>query len=189
MHAEKDVKCIVLGDGEVGKCCMLMSYTQNKFPDDYAPTVFDNYESLQVVDGKTVHLQLWDVAGQEEYDRLRSLSFPDTEVFLICFSISDPASFQNVEVKWIPLIKDFIEGVPIVLVGTKADLRESPPEYVKLVQKEDAEQMVKRLGLTAYVECSAKTQNLSEVFETTARLALQYDHPKETKESGCCTIF
>ncbi|KAH7825410.1 Rac2a, Rho family GTPase [Monocercomonoides exilis] len=190
MSAVTDVKCVVIGDGAVGKTCMLMSYTQNKFPDDYIATVFDNYESLQVVDGKTVHLQLWDTAGQEEYDRLRSLSFPDTEVFLICFSISDPASFQNIEVKWIPEIKEFIKGVPVILVGTKADFREAPPEGVKLVQKEDAEQMVKRLGLTAYVECSARTQqNLSAVFETAARSVLQKNQPQEAKKSGCCTVL
>jgi GTPase SAR1 family protein len=136
---------------------MLMSYTQNTFPDNYIATVFDNYESLQVVDGKTIHLQLWDTAGQEEYDRLRSLSFPDTEVFLVCFSISDPTSFQNIENKvrfkatssshiftslffvtsqWIPEVKEFMKTAPVILVGTKADFRDTPPEGVQLVTKE-----------------------------------------------------
>ncbi|KAH7814821.1 Rac2d, Rho family GTPase [Monocercomonoides exilis] len=190
MSSVIDVKCVAIGDNDVGKFSMLASYTQNKFTDGYIPTLFDNFESIQVVDGKTIHLQLWNTAAHEDFKRSRYISYPDTEVFLICFSISDPVSFQNVEEKWIPEIKDYIEGVPIVLVGTKADLRESPPEFVKLVPKEDAEQMVKRLGFSAYVECSAKTQkNLSEVFETAARLAIQKYYPKETKESGCCTIF
>ncbi|KAH7826604.1 Rac2f, Rho family GTPase [Monocercomonoides exilis] len=190
MSAVTDVKCVVIGDGAVGKTCMLMSYTQNKFPDDYISTVFDNYESLQVVDGKTVHLQLWDTAGQEEFDRLRSLSFPDTEVFLICFSISDPASFQNIEVKWLPEIREFIIGVPVILVGTKGDFRDAPPKGIQLVQKADAEQMVKRLGLTAYVECSARTQvNLSTVFEMAARSVISKNIQPEARKSGCCTVL
>ncbi|KAH7818083.1 Rac2e, Rho family GTPase [Monocercomonoides exilis] len=185
-----NINCVLIGDASSEKTDVLTSYRKLKLPDDYIATVFDYYESQQVVDGKTVHLNFWDSAGKEEYDRLKSLGFPDADVFIIFFSISDPVSFQNVEVKYIPEIKKFIEGIPVIIVGTKADLRESPPEGVKLVQTEDAEQMVERLGLTAYVECSAKAQqNLSKVFELAAHYVLKKNQQQETKKSGKCTIL
>lgn len=65
----------------------------------YVPTVFENYVADVEVDGKHVELALWDTAGQEDYDRLRPLSYPDSHVILICFAVDSPDSLDNVQEK------------------------------------------------------------------------------------------
>lgn len=158
------IKCVVTGDGAVGKTCLLISYTTNAFPGEYIPTVFDNYSAEVNFDGKKISLGLWDTAGQEDYDRLRPLSYPQTDVFLICFSIVGRASYDNVKAKWYPEISHHAPGVPIVLVGTKRDLRDDPDTIAKLAASGQPGPTTPRMGDdlardigAKYVECSAMT--------------------------------
>lgn len=89
-------------------------------------TVFENYVADVVVDGRQVELALWDTAGQEDYDRLRPLSYSDSHVILICFAIDSPDSLDNVETKWITEVLHFCAGLPVLLIGCKKDLRNDP---------------------------------------------------------------
>jgi len=97
---------ISVGDAGVGKTCLLISYTENRFPVDYIPNVFDNFTTEVEVDGHPIKLALLDTAGPEEYSRLRALSYPETDVFLICFSTVALASFENIKTKWWPEVEN-----------------------------------------------------------------------------------
>ncbi|OIW27810.1 ras-domain-containing protein [Coniochaeta ligniaria NRRL 30616] len=167
-------KIVVVGDGGCGKTCLLISYSQGYFPEKYVPTVFENYITYPThpPSGKTVELALWDTAGQEEYDRLRPLSYPETDLIFVCFAIDCPNSLENVMDKWYPEVLHFCPYTPLILVGLKSDLR----------YKKTCIDMLKTQGLTpvtteqglavarkmnaAYMECSSKEMTgVEEIFE------------------------
>ena len=93
----------------LASCALLARRPLNRVPADRAT-------------GKPVNVGLWDTAGQEDYDRLRPLSYPQTDAFVVCFAVISPKSLENTKSKWVPEIKHHCPGVPFILVGTKVDL-------------------------------------------------------------------
>ena len=185
----QSIKAVVVGDGAVGKSCLLISYTTNAFPGEYVPTVFDNYSANVMVDGKPINLGLWDTAGQEDYDRLRPLSYPQTDVFLVCFSVVSATSFANVKSKWLPEIMHHCPEASWVLCGLKQDLRGAPHNGNPLVEVDAsaATALAKELGAQCYVECSALTgHNLKPLFDTVIRSVIGSPSGKKNsaKKSG-----
>ncbi|KRY82542.1 Ras-related C3 botulinum toxin substrate 1 [Trichinella pseudospiralis] len=188
----RSIKCVVVGDGTVGKTCMLISYTTDSFPQEYVPTVFDNYSAPLTVDGMTVMLGLWDTAGQEDYDRLRPLSYPQTDVFILCFSLVSPVSFDNVTSKWFPELRHHCPDTPILLVGTKLDLRDDQQIIKNLadqglspITRSQGNKLAQKLHAIKYMECSALTQeNLRQVFDEAVRAVLR---PQPTKSKRRCS--
>ncbi|XP_072339068.1 rho-related GTP-binding protein RhoG-like [Scyliorhinus torazame] len=176
----QSIKCVVVGDGAVGKTSLLICYTTNAFPKEYIPTVFDNYSAQITVDSRTVSLNLWDTAGQEEYDRLRTLSYPQTNVFIICFSIASPPSYENVRHKWHPEVTHHCPDVPMLLVGTKKDLRNDPETIKKLkdpslapIMQHQGNELAKQIQAVKYMECSALNQEgIKEVFAEAVRAVI-----------------
>lgn len=186
-------KLVVVGDGACGKTCLLIVFSKDMFPEVYVPTVFENYVADITLDDKKIELALWDTAGQEDYDRLRPLSYPDTNVLLICSSIDSPDSLENVPEKWIPEVRHFCLDVPYVLVGCKKDLRTDPGTIAELkkmhlspVSNEQGKEVAEKINAFAYIECSAKQRdNVKEGFQTATRAALTV---KKKKSKGCMLL-
>ena len=186
-------KLVIVGDGACGKTCLLIVFSKDQFPEVYVPTVFENYVADIEVDNKQVELALWDTAGQEDYDRLRPLSYPDTDVILMCFAIDSPDSLENIPEKWIPEVKHFCPNIPVILVGNKKDLRndiQTIKELGKRSQKpvtpEEGRVMAEKIKAFQYIECSAKTkEGVNEVFSTATRAALQ----KKRRKRKICSLL
>ena len=126
----KIYKLVVIGNGFVGKTTLLITYTQNKFPEDYLPTVFDNYLVEIPVDNQVIKMSLWDTAGQEEYGNIRPLAYPQTDIFLIVFSTIDRESFDAAVNKWYPEINKIQPKTHKMFVGTKIDSRKAVDQHV-----------------------------------------------------------
>lgn len=176
-------KIVILGDGACGKTSLLNVFTRGYFPQIYEPTVFENYVHDVFIDGQQIELSLWDTAGQEEFDRLRSLSYADTHVIMICFSVDSRGSLENVQSKWVAEIANHCEGVKLVLVALKCDLRELEEEITyndrhtnnqhRYIQYEEGLSVAKFIRAVRYLECSAKhNRGVNEAFTEAARVAI-----------------
>ncbi|KAK7494842.1 hypothetical protein BaRGS_00013969 [Batillaria attramentaria] len=201
-------KVVVVGDGECGKTCLLQRFCRDTYDTQgYLPTVFDTDVTDVVVDNTTVELVLVDTAGQEDYDRLRPYSYPDTDAVIICFSVDNPDSLDNVLLNWMPEVRYFCGKVPILLAGNKADLRlhgdlapqasvsstDSDASRVSAslikqgpVKASTARNVASRMGALGYWETSAMLdQGVTELFQAATRAALSSRTHKTSRRRSC----
>jgi len=171
LNTQGNIKVVVVGDGATGKTTLLMRTISGEFPQEYVPTVYDNNTSIFDWYGKRT-ISFWDTAGSYDYDILRPLSYPCANVVLLCFSVINISSFENVMTKWLPEIVHYCPRAVVVLVGTKVDLRSSPDMLATLRAKklefitgEEGEAMAKHNNCLLYIETSALTgHNLGRDF-------------------------
>lgn len=186
------VRVVVVGDGAVGKTCLLHVYVKREFPEKYVPTIFDNWSAEVSAGERRVKLELWDTAGQEEYERLRHLSYKETNVFLLCFSVVEPASHHNIRAKWVHEVRLHQPKAQLIVVGTKADLRDDADtvralraQHASPITRQQGEQLAEQIGAAAYVECSAKRDfNVKAVFDMAIRITLCPPAPTGSARGG-----
>ena len=194
-----ELKLVITGDGCVGKTCLGIRHAQDMFPDEYIPTVFDNYEVESVISpgfgppgDKLVSLTVWDTAGSEDYPNLRPLCYPRANVFLVCKSLCGDG---NVEQAWLPEISHHCPGVPIILVGMKCDLRDpecqgTVREWKRMHTFDEGVELARRIGAVDYMECSAKTgEGVKELFDEAVEVGYQHWLSPPSKEKPCCQLM
>ncbi|KAI8457083.1 ras family-domain-containing protein [Phakopsora pachyrhizi] len=166
-------------------------YIQGHFPQVYEPTVFENHVQELVIDDQIVEIAFWDTAGQEDFDRLRSLSYADTHVIMLCFSVDQPSSLANAESKWLDEIIEHCPGVKICLVALKCDLRddfkvqnELSRQGLRPVEYEEGLATARRIRASRYLECSAKhNRGVREAFLEVAKVSINSKSTGFTRNS------
>ena len=166
MDSTEIIKCVVVGDEEIGSTSMLTSMIGGSFSQEYIPTMFENY-SLKYNDECTI--DLWDTGGADDCDGVRELSYPQTDVVIINFSLVDPNSFNRIKTKWYPEINQHLKDVPIILVGNKLDLRKDQKMSIGTMKRSGTMKrlaqssityfqglkLAKEIRAVKYLECSA----------------------------------
>ncbi|GAB0100836.1 hypothetical protein DMENIID0001_169310 [Sergentomyia squamirostris] len=175
---------VVVGDGHVGKTSLLYAYTDGSFNEFYQATIYDKEEITLTVDNITYAVQLHDTAGQEDYDKIRQQFYKKADAFLLCYSIAERTSFDNIQLKWIPELRHVQPNIPIVLVATKADTR-----TVHSVTTTEGLSLQRKINSNTFIECSAKmSHNVQLVIEEAVRAAVngvKTDHIEEENECSC----
>ncbi|OXA51675.1 rho-related GTP-binding protein RhoG [Folsomia candida] len=177
------VKIVVIGDSNVGKTWFLSTFVNNhKLPEKCEPTLFDNLSTQFVFHGIEYELSLWDTSGAPERKKLRCLSYQDADVFIMCYSIDNRSSYDNIRFRWLKELRRRCPGVPRILVGLKSDLR-SKLTYPLLPK--DGEILQFDIQASAFFEFSITTpKKHADIFAEAVRLALL--KKVHVRRQSCC---
>jgi len=179
------LKIVILGDSKVGKDLLIHNYTTNKGVKDYKPTSYDNYAVTINIANRPCKLELTSVEDSEEYEKVRPLSYANTDVFLMCYNVNSESSRESIRFKWYPEIRKFCPGTPYILVGTQIDCvkdKQKLEELVKIGQK-----LAKEINAVTFIPCSSDTgEGIKDVFNKAIVAAL--DPGTEISDDNNCVI-
>lgn len=170
------LKILVIGDSGVGKSSIITKYMDNFFSDMHISTIGIDFRIKKMnIDGKSITLQLWDVAGQERFRSITSIYFRRCNAIIILFDITNRESFDNVK-KWISEIDKYdCANIEKILVGNKCDL-----EQKRVVSIEDAKKFANNMDMM-YVETSAKkSTHINDLFENIIKKIIKKYHNIDT---------
>jgi Ras homolog gene family, member A len=193
-RSQKAGKVVVVGDGACGKTCLLEVFKRNHFPETYIPTVVDNFvKEVGIGDERYVSLALWDTAGQEDYDTIRPLSYKETDLVLLCYTIENRRKLGNIKSKWMTELKNYCSNSTFFLVGLKKDVRTKDDPLINqenLVSEEDGRKLAEEIQAIKFFECSALTgENVDVVFAEAAKHIWDTKAEPGTEGASCSFIF
>ncbi|PVF94908.1 P-loop containing nucleoside triphosphate hydrolase protein [Serendipita vermifera] len=193
MSSPLQSKVVLVGDCGVGKTSLLFYFHYGWHCQEWRPSFFQTTVSTVELDGETHRLVLWDTSAREYYTDLRPMSYSQSHVVAICYSVDNPNSLRLTEERWVPEVCHFSPGTPFILVGCKLDMRENMEEAgMEFVSKEQGASMADRIGAKAHVECSSMTgEGTSEVFHKALVVALEHRRamPRRNRHKVPCIPF
>jgi small GTP-binding protein len=187
-------RLVVLGDGGVGKTCIIIRFVRDMFFEGYTPTLEAHYEAtIKLANGDSLPIAITDTAGQEDFVSLRDLCMKEGDLFLVVYSVTEFKSLRFAD-ELLDRIKTLQDGaVSFVLAGNKCDL-----ERERQVARADAQAVADKHG-AKFIECSAVTkQGINDIFLEIARLWIERpkDEPgvrrvrrrRKVQKEGCCEV-
>uniref|UniRef100_A0A7S0AFA3 Uncharacterized protein n=1 Tax=Pyrodinium bahamense TaxID=73915 RepID=A0A7S0AFA3_9DINO len=167
MHRPQKCKVVVLGDQEVGKTSLITRYVYSgTFDEKYQATIGVDFlaKTVQLQDGGTLRLQLWDTAGQEKFRSLARSYVRDARAAVLVYDVTKRLSLDGVRA-WAQCVRNECEDGPIiVLVGNKTDLSEQ-----REVAADEGKREAQELGACVFIETSAKDgTNVDALFQQLA---------------------
>lgn len=186
----KHIKCVVVGDEIAEKSKLLLTYVNGE-NNEYNPTVFDNFTKEVIVDDQPVNLQLWDTSGHQDYKKLRPLSYPQTDIFIVAFALISPTSLEDTESIWVPEIREHCPGTPYILVGTHKNARDNfgkhEEEYKsngwEAVPTSKGQEMKETILANDYMECDVESlSSIEKVFLNAVKLGLSGGAPVKKRK-------
>ena len=177
-------KVIITGEGGVGKTCLVQRYTKGTFYHTRT-TIGVGFATADVdLNGKDVKLQIWDFGGEERFRRLLPSFCRGASGALVLYDLTRFPTFLHLN-EWLALIRDNTNNIPLVLVGSKADLRN-----MRVVGREQVDELMKKYDIEHYYEVSSKDGiNIGVVFTQIARLIVNsFVTDNSNNEQGIISI-
>eukprot|EP00866_Antonospora_locustae_P001838 jgi/Antlo1/1838/1904 len=169
------IKCTLVGDSGVGKTMLVNAFLNFRGPKPQ-PTLVDNYTAYVFMKNNKVRMSIWDTGGNPSNKRTRSMSYQQSNVFVLCYAVNDMKSFINLAA-WYDEVSRY--SVPMMICGMKCDEGVAVPE-------ESVNRFCKKYGIETHVCCSAMDKiNTKTVFEKAA-LVSQYPPSKRRRRFFCC---